>query len=77
MDIRRQTALLIFIVCCSVALALPMLVPAPDRLDPLAPLGPLASLDNPALPEPAMMGPLRLKASAALDALQAGRQTTR
>jgi hypothetical protein len=71
MDVRRQTVLLIFIGCCSFALTLPMLVPAPDRLDPLAPLGPLTSLDNTLAPDPAMMGPLRLEASAALDALQA------
>lgn len=72
MDVRRQTALLLLVACCSVALTLPMLWPAPQEPDPLAPLGPLASLANPLAPDPVLMGPLRLEASAALDALQSG-----
>jgi hypothetical protein len=77
MDIRRKLVLLLTAAFYSFVLTLPMLLPGPQRPDPLAPLGPLASLDFPLPPDPAMMDPLRLEASAALDALQAGRQTTR
>jgi hypothetical protein len=72
MIVRRQTAVLLLVAGCSLALALPMLRTLPREPDPLAPLSPLTSLADQPAPEPAMMAPLRLEASAALDALQAG-----
>jgi hypothetical protein len=77
MDIRRKLVLLLTAAFYSLVLILPMLMPGPQQPDPLAPLGSLVSLDVPLPPDPAMMDPLRQEASAALDALQAGRQTTR
>jgi hypothetical protein len=57
--------------CCSFALLLLALMPAQDLDDPLAPIGPLASLDNPPPADEALMLPLRRQASAALSELQA------
>jgi len=71
MDVRRKLALLLTAAVCSLALTLSALMPAPDIDDPLAPIGPLALLDDSQPPDPAMMGPLHREASAALDALQA------
>jgi hypothetical protein len=72
MEIRRKLALLLAVAVWTVALMIPAMMLAPDGDDPLAPLGPLASLDNP-LPaaEPAMMLPLHRQALAALNELQA------
>lgn len=72
MEFRRKLALLLMAVIWSVALMIPAMMLAPDGDDPLAPLGPLARLDNPpSAAEPAMMLPLRRQALAALSELQA------
>ncbi len=71
MDVRRKLAVLLTVAVSSLALALPALMPAQDSIDPLAPIGPLASLDAPQPSDPVMMLPLRQEASAALSALQA------
>jgi len=72
MDGRRKLALLLAVAFYSFVLTIPALMPAPDRLDPLKPIGPLASLDFAApSADEAMLAPLRLQANAALRELQA------
>ena len=71
MDVRHKLALLLTAAFWSVAVTIPALMQAPDLDDPLAPLGPLARLDNPAPADEAMMLPLRREASAALSELEA------
>jgi hypothetical protein len=79
MDVRRKRASLLAAACFSVASLTWALTPASDAIDPLAPIGPLASLDMPPPGNvPAMMLPLRRQASAALSELRAaGERDTR
>jgi hypothetical protein len=71
MDIRRKLALLVTIVFYSFVLMIPALMPAREVIDPLAPIGPLARLDNPPPGDETLMLPLRQEASTALSELQA------
>jgi hypothetical protein len=71
MEIRRKLALLLAVAVWTVALMIPALMLAPDGDDPLAPIGPLASLALPPPVEEPWMLPLRHEASAALSELQA------
>jgi hypothetical protein len=72
MNVRRKLALLLAVAVWTVALMIPALMLAPDGDDPLAPIGPLASLGAP-LPDrdEAWMLPLHRQAVAALSELQA------
>lgn len=67
---RRNLGLLLVTVC-SVAL-LPVLLPASDTLDPLAPMAALASPEFPQ--DTVILDSLRDEASAALHALQTARR---
>jgi hypothetical protein len=71
MEIRRKLALLLAVALWTVALMIPALMLAPDSDDPLAPIGPLASLDLPPPADAAWMLPLHRQARAALSELQA------
>jgi hypothetical protein len=71
MEIRRKLALLLAVAVWTVALMIPALMLAPDSDDPLAPIGPLASLGVSLPADEALMQPLRHEASAALSELQA------
>jgi hypothetical protein len=68
-DVRRKYGWLVLAGYFALALAIPALTPVTDAINQ-PPIGRLASLDNPP-PDEAMMGPLRLQASAALSELQA------
>lgn len=72
MKIRRKPALLLAVAVWTVALMIPALMLAPDGDDPLAPIGPLASLGAPPPDrDEAWMLPLHRQAVAALSELQA------
>jgi len=72
MNVRRKLALLLAAVVWSVVLMIPALMSAPDSDDPLAPIGPLASLGAPPPDrDEAWMLPLHRQAVAALSELQA------
>jgi hypothetical protein len=71
MNVRRKLASLLAVAVWSVALMIPALMLAPESDDPLAPIGPLASLDAPPPADEAWMQPLRREASEALSELQA------
>jgi hypothetical protein len=71
MNVRRKLASLLAVAVWSVALMIPALMLAPDSDDPLAPIGPLASLGAPPPADEALMQPLRQEASEALSELQA------
>ena len=71
MKLRRKLALLLAVAVWTVALMIPALMLAPDGDDPLAPIGPLASLSAPLPADEALMQPLRHQASAALRELRA------
>jgi hypothetical protein len=69
MQVRRKYAWLVLAGYLSLALAIPALTPVPPEADALPPIPPLVLADN-AVPDDAMMLPLRQEASAAMHALQ-------
>jgi hypothetical protein len=71
MEIRRKLVLLVTVALWTVALMIPALMLAPDSDDPLAPIGPLASLNLPPPADAPMMLALHEQAVAALSELQA------
>lgn len=63
---RRKLALLLAAVAWSVMLMFPALMSAPKTIDPLAPIGPLASFDFPPAPAQPFPPALQRQTSAAL-----------
>lgn len=71
MNVRRKLALLLAAAVWSVVLMIPALMSAPETIDPLAPIGPLAGLDFQPAPEQPFPLALQRQANAALSELQA------
>lgn len=71
MNVRHKLALLLSAVVWSVALTIPALMQAPETIDPLAPIGPLAGFNFQPAPVQPLPPALQQQASAALVTLQA------